>query len=111
MKIYTIYVSFIFFIKILYLIFTVLTIYYTYKKNNNLVKIFTFWKHHIEFIFVALMSALLVILFNPFFNGFYLIDNETKLLLFIYGIIILINAQWGLFFKETPIFKIIKNED
>ena len=111
MKIYTIYVSFIFFIKILYLIFTGLTIYYTYKKNNNLVKIFTFWKHHIEFIFVALMSALLVILFNPFFNGFYLIDNETKLLLFIYGIIILINAQWGLFFKESNIFKIIKNED
>ena len=111
MKIYTFYVSFIFFIKILYFIFSGLAIYYNYKKNNKLVENFTFWKHHIEFVFVALMSILLIILFNPFFNGLSLIDHETKLLLFIYGIIILINAQWSLFFKESYVFKIIKNED
>ena len=111
MKLYTFYISFIFLVKIIYFIFALLIIYFDYKKNNKLIEKFTFWKHHIEFLFIALMSLLLIILFNPFFNGIKLIDQETKILLFAYGIIILINSQWGLFFKESKIFKILKNED
>lgn len=107
MKFYTLYVSFIFFIKILYFIFSVLVKYFTYKKNNKLIEIFTSWKHHMEFIFIILMSILLIVLFNPLKNGLHLIDKETKILLFLYGIIILINAQWDLFFKDSNIFTIL----
>jgi hypothetical protein len=111
MKLYTFYISFIILVKIIYFIFALLIIYFNYKKNNKLSEKFTFWKHHVEFLFIALMSALLIILFNPFFNGIKLIDNETKILFFSYGIIILISAQWDLFFKESKIFKILVNKD
>jgi hypothetical protein len=111
MKLYTAYVSLIFLVKIIYFVFALLVIYYTKKKNEELKEIFTFWKHHIEFLFIALMSLLLIILFNPFYNGLKLIDYETKLLLFVYGIIIIIGAQWSLFFKESMVFKILNNRD
>lgn len=57
------------------------------------------------------MSFLLIILFNPFFNGIKLMNKETKILLLVYGIIVLINSEWRLFFKESKVFKILKNED
>jgi hypothetical protein len=111
MKLYTAYISLIFLVKIIYFIFALLIIYYTKKNNEELKEIFTYWKHHIEFLFIALMSLLLIILFNPFYNGLKLIDYETKLLLFVYGIIIIIGAQWSLFFKESMVFKILNNQD
>jgi hypothetical protein len=103
MDIYTYYVTFIFIIKIIYLTIALLAIYFTHKKNDKLVSKFTFWKEHVEFLFIALMSVLLVVLFNPFMNNLKLIDRETKLLLFLYGIIIILNADWRLFFKESKI--------
>jgi len=93
------------------LIFTFLVVYFTYKKNSKLIEKFTYWKHRVEFIFTVLMSILLIILFNPFKNGLKLIDEETKILLFLYGFIVLINSQRNLFFKESTFFKILQNKD
>ena len=51
------------------------------------------------------MSCLLIYLFNPRSNRVVLIDNETKVLLFLFGIIVLITAKWNIFIKENQIFK------
>ena len=56
MKLYTFYISFIFLVKIIYFIFALLIIYFDYKKNNKLIEKFTFWKHHIEFLFINFLS-------------------------------------------------------
>ena len=68
-----------------------------------------FWKERSEFIFIALMSILLVFLFSPWQKKLssYL-TIETKTLLYIYGFIILIEAKWGIFVKEAPWFREIK---
>ena len=109
MELYTFYILFIFLIKIIYYIFALLLIYFTKKKNNKYIEICTFWKQHTEFVFTILLSLLIIILFNPFFNETTLLNKKTQALLFAYGIIVLTNSQWGLFFKESNIFKMLKN--
>ena len=111
MDLYTFYILFIFLIKFIYYIFALLVIYFTNKKNNKYIEIFTYCKKLSEFIFTILMSLLLIILFNPYFNETKLLNKKTQILLFAYGIIVLMNSQWGLFFKESKTFKILKNED
>jgi predicted histidine transporter YuiF (NhaC family) len=71
--------------------------------------ILQFWKERSEFLFIALMSILLVFLFSPWQKKLSSYLNiETKTLLYIYGFIILIQAKWGIFFKEAPWFREIK---
>lgn len=100
MKFYTFYVSSIFLVKIIYFIFILLVIYFTHKKNNKLIEIFTYWKSQIEFLYTVLMSILLIILFNPYVTEIKLIDEETRILFFMYGLIMLINSHWELFLKN-----------
>jgi hypothetical protein len=104
------FIYLIFFVKIIYILLALGVIYYKKTNNKKEYNTFLFWKHHVEFIFIALMSLLLVMLFNPFYNNMKLINHETKVLLFVYGIIILLTAEWGLFFKESYIFKVLKND-
>jgi len=72
-------------------------------RSEDLVKSIDFWREHIEFIFVSLMSVLLIIYFNPFIQKPPEINHESRILLFAYGIIVLLNADWSLFFKESVI--------
>ena len=55
------------------------------------------------------MSILLIYLFNPRVDRNTLIDKETKLLLFLFGFILLITAKWDVFIKESPLLKMIQN--
>jgi hypothetical protein len=64
-----------------------------------------FWKERLEFIFIALMALLLIYLFNPRRDRNVIIDYETKLLLYLFGFILLITAKWGDFIHENPLFK------
>jgi hypothetical protein len=107
-NILTVYILFAILIKIIYIILVILVIYFTYKKNNELIEKFTFWKDHAEFLFTVLMAFFLVIIFNPFIEGLKLINKKAKILLFTFGIIILINAEWGKFIEESIISKLIK---
>lgn len=68
-----------------------------------------YWKERFEFIFIFLMSALLIYLFNPRKNRGVLINGETKLLLYLFGFILLITANWKLFIKETKWFQDIQH--
>jgi uncharacterized BrkB/YihY/UPF0761 family membrane protein len=101
------YVTLTFLFKILFAILAVLHIYFIVKGKNDSKtdKKIVFWKERVEFIFIFLMAFMLMYLFYPRSTKPIIIDFETKLLLFVFGIIILIGAKWDIFIKESPVFK------
>ena len=54
------------------------------------------------------MSILLIYLFNPRFNRELLINGETKLLLFLFGFVLILTAKWNIFFEESKWFVKLK---
>jgi hypothetical protein len=105
------YIQFIIFIKFL---FIVLAISHIYMKMNNkadsdLDKKIVYWKKRDEFIFEVLMALLLIYLFNPMYDHKELFDSHVKILLFIFGFILLITAKWSYFFGESLWFKYLQN--
>ncbi len=107
---FSIYLMFIIFIKFLYMCLSIAHIYYNAKDeaDSDTDTRITFWKERMEFIFVALMSFLLIYIFNPRTNRTANLDFETKTLLFILGFILLTSANWKTFFNETPLVKRIR---
>ena len=111
------YIIFIFIIKILFLYFAITTEYYTLKikkdpKNKEYLqkqKTNLYWKDRFEFIFIILMSFLLLNTFNPRSTKPIFLDFETKLLLCIYAIVILITANWQTFIGESPELKYLQS--
>ena len=101
---FSIYIMLIIFIKFLYLCLSIAHIYFRAKNqgDNETDKKIQHLKDRMEFIFVALMSFLLIYLFNPRANRSANLDFETKMLLFILGFILLMSANWKTFIKETP---------
>ena len=61
------------------------------KKDSEMDIKIRYWKNKVETIFKLMMSLLLIFLFNPTTDRSVLIDNETKLLLFLFGIILIIS--------------------
>jgi hypothetical protein len=110
MDYYTIYIYTIFLIKIVFFILASTHLYLKIKNQNgsNLDKEILFWRERTEFIFILLMAILLIFLFNPYKNKMYMINNETRLLLYLFGFVLIITADWKSFFKESDIFKKIQ---
>jgi hypothetical protein len=110
MDYYTIYIYVIFLIKIVFFILASTHLYLKFKNENgsNLDKEILFWRERTEFIFILLMAILLIFLFNPYKNKMYMINNETQLLLYLFGVVLIITADWKSFFKESDIFKKIQ---
>ena len=77
----------------------------TGKENSELDKNIEYWKERFEFVFIILMSLLLIYLFNPRYNNQVVIDYEMKLLLYLFGFILIITAKWSAFFEEAKWFK------
>lgn len=104
---FDIYVTFIFLIKVGFIIMAVAHIYLKVKgkDKSELDKKILYWKERFEFVFIALMSILLIYMFNPRLDRSILIDKETKLLLYLFGFVLLITAKWDIFFKESVIFR------
>lgn len=111
--------TYIYLIVAIKLLFIILGIYNLYLKRSIAKKSkkddvakqqkVEFWKDRIEFIFVFLMSILLIYLFNPRFNNARLINSETKTLLCLFGFVLLLTAKWSTFFKESRSFKKIQS--
>ena len=110
MDYYTIYIYVIFLIKIIFIILATVHLYLKFKNNtdSDLDKQVLFWRERTEFIFTSLMAILLIYLFNPIKNKMFMINNETKLLLYLFGIVLIITADWKSFLKESDIFKKIQ---
>lgn len=111
MDYYTIYVYTIFLVKIVFFILASVGVYLKFKNktDSELDKTIMFWKEHVEFVFIVLMAFLLIYLFNPIKNKMYMINNETQLLLYLFGVVLIITANWKIFFKESDIFKKIQS--
>ena len=64
-----------------------------YKYDDKLVYLSEFT----EFVFIGLMSALIIFVFHPRKNHMEYINKEIKLLIYMFGWIILVTADWGSF--------------
>ena len=82
----------------------------TKKTDTEASKNVIFWKERTEFIFIILMAVLLIYLFNPRDknNKTPIINDLVKLLLFLYGFIIIITANWTIFIDESVIIEGIR---
>ena len=113
------YIFFVFFIKIIFVILAIMNIYLKKqipveeKEKNKSDKIkkqvktqqnIEYWKTHIELLFKFLMSILLIYIFNPRQNRIHLINYEAKLLFFLFGIILVVTADWKQIFNESKTF-------
>lgn len=71
------------------------------KMNKNIVV----WKERFEFIFMNLMAGLLIYIFYPKTYRSESITNETKILLFMFGIVLLLTANWKAFIENSIFHK------
>ena len=71
------YIMLIFIVKLAFIILAVYRLYIKAKQpeEKELLEKIEFWKHRVEFIFITLMSILLIYLFNPRFNNINKIDS------------------------------------
>ena len=107
MKYFDIYVTLILMVKIVFVILAVYRLYVKAKKpqDKKLLETIEFWKSKVEFLFISLMSILLIYLFNPRANRINIIDSETKLLLYLFGFVLLLTESWSDFIHESLFFK------
>jgi len=101
-----VYIMGIFIIKIVFIILAVTHVYLKAKgkDNSELDNKILFWKERIEFIFIVLMSILLMYTFFPRRQIPIPIDYEMKLLFFLFGLILIITAKWEVFIEESPTY-------
>jgi hypothetical protein len=65
-----------------------------------------YWKERTEFIFTICMALLLIYHFNPRFSK-KPITEDTAILFFLFGCILIFTAKWTLFIQEAPWYKLI----
>lgn len=97
------YIYLIIVVKIIFIALAVALLFYKAKgktEDPKAIKI-EFWKMRMEFVFTILMSFLMLYLFYPR-KAQQPLNYETRLLLFLFGIILLITADWTTFFHESP---------
>ena len=72
----------------------------TNKKAANADPKLIYWKERTEFIFIISMAILLIYHFNPRWPQKY-INSETSLLFFLFGVVLIITADWNIFITES----------
>ena len=110
MSYYTEYLNLIFMVKILFILLAITNIilHIWYKSNPQLDKRIVFWKERFEFIFTSLMAGLIIYVCFPPFNKSVSVSGESKLLLYMFGVVLLITAKWDIFFKESKVFRYVQ---
>ena len=97
-------------IKILFLLSTLSNLFLTkIIKNDKLIAKYSEKlnkiKEQTEFIFIILTSMLLISIFYPRQNNLKYINSHVKLLCYLFGWILIITANWNIFFHESPVLK------
>lgn len=107
MKYFDIYITLIFIVKISFICLAIYKLYLKAKKSKDVKLLSTvdYWKERFEFVFITLMSILLIYLFYPRANRIGMIDGETKLLLYLFGFVLLLTENWSSFIHESIFFK------
>lgn len=106
MDYFTFYTYLIFIVKIIFIFLAASHLYLKFKKKENTeldIKI-VYWKERTELIFIILMAFLLIYLFNPRTSQSLIITANSKLLLYLFGIVLLITANWNKILKPAPWF-------
>jgi hypothetical protein len=111
MKYLHLYIYFIIAIKLGFIALAMAHIYLkvTKREDTELNHKIEYWKERLEFVFVILMSILLIYIFAPRHDRSMEIEHEMKILLYLYGIITIITANWDVFFKEAKWFKDVQD--
>ena len=101
------YITTIFIFKICFIILVIVDLYYKMKGDVQSIayKKVTYWKDRIEFIFVVLMSSLLIYVFNPRHSKINLIDTEMTVLFYLFGFVLLVSSKWHNFITESKWYK------
>lgn len=101
------FIVFIVVIKIIFVISAVAHIFMSHAHNQKLKDgvdpKLVLLKERTEFVFIVSMSILLIYHFMPGKNK--VITEESSLLFFLFGIVLLITAKWSLFITEAPWYK------
>lgn len=107
MKLFDSYVILVFIVKIVFILLAItkLVLHVKKSKDKKLIAAVDFWKERMEFVFIALMSVLLIYVFYPRANHITLLDTESKLLFYLFGFILLLSAKWELFIHNSVIVK------
>lgn len=103
-------IRFAFFTKLLYM-FSSLYGYYLISKKKDETEVYAhveYWKHRFEFVFMICMSILIIYYFSPLTGNTLKFDNETKFLFFVFGLILLIQVDWKLFFQQSVQFTMLQ---
>jgi hypothetical protein len=116
------FIIFIIFVKVIFVIFDIIEKYYGYKikqkssytpaENKQYTQNYQwakYWKERVELIFIILMALVCIVVFYPFYSDTVYIDKDTRLLLFIYGFVILITANWSVIQEPPPWFIDLQN--
>ena len=98
-------------IKVIFILLSITHIYLKVKgeADTDLDKNIIYWKERIEFVFIILMAILLIYVFNPRMPHTNLLNYEVKLLFYLFGIILIITADWGIFIHESKWFKYVQS--
>lgn len=108
---YKIYITFILLLKLTLIIIVLGHLYFViFDSSNELDKNFLYWRERIDFTFKIAMAILLFYIFNPFYDNTDKIDHETKLFFYLFGIILIITADWSTFIKESKFFHNVQTE-
>lgn len=99
-------IYFIIFVKVIFIILSFLYLYYERKGHVNTCQEIGYWRSRSEFIFTASMALLLIYLFYP--GKKIVIDDEARMLLYLFGWVILITADWGQFISQSKWFTYIQ---
>jgi hypothetical protein len=112
---FNVLILFIIIIKLLFGIFTLIHFYYflTGKSKSDSDKNILFCRERLEFVFIILMSILLIYTFYPRVSNSQqpIVDAESKLLLSILGFVLLLSADWSIFIHESPIYKKVQKKN
>jgi hypothetical protein len=97
------YIFLLFVLKIIFILLASINLYLKIKgkESNELYKTSYYWKGRVEFIFTIFMALFMIYLFNPRINRIYMINGETKILLYLFGIVLLVTADWSNFIDES----------
>jgi hypothetical protein len=102
------FVIFIIIIKFIFIFFIINDfIFKHYKKNSpssiDLEKFFSYWRERLSFIFKISVAILFMIIFNPSHTHI-IITPAISFLFYVFGLILIITANWNIFMEEPKWF-------
>lgn len=120
---YTVFIIFTIVVKVCFIILALVEKSYEWagKKNSETAQNVVYWKKRADFVFIICMSLLLIYIFGPYAKAIiinemnqsivtgetktvYEVDSEARLLLALYGFIMILTSDWQSFFGHPSLF-------